>query len=152
LVSLLTRVHIRVPFEGEIISHETRFSDTIDNVKVKIDNVKSKDSVRGGPRTPIKTLTGKTPSLRPDGSISDSSLLEGPPPRSLRLARQLSASHEKSPSRASSSRLRLRRGSRHAARPRDTNVFTTTRGEPIHHAMQAHQLAAGVRSWPRQKP
>jgi hypothetical protein len=30
------------PFDGEIISHETRFSDTIDNMKAKIDNVKAK--------------------------------------------------------------------------------------------------------------
>jgi hypothetical protein len=38
----LTRAQIRAPFDGEIISHETRFSDTIDNVKAKIDNVKAK--------------------------------------------------------------------------------------------------------------
>jgi multidrug resistance efflux pump len=39
---LLTRARIRAPFDGEIISHETRFFDTIDNVKANIDNVKAK--------------------------------------------------------------------------------------------------------------
>jgi hypothetical protein len=38
----LTRAQIRPPFDDEIIPHETRFSDTIDNVKAKIDNVKAK--------------------------------------------------------------------------------------------------------------
>jgi hypothetical protein len=41
-MSILTRAWIRAPFDDEIISHETRFSDTIDNVKAKIDNVKAK--------------------------------------------------------------------------------------------------------------
>jgi hypothetical protein len=36
------RAQIRAPFDGEIISHETRFFNTIDNVKAKIDNVKAK--------------------------------------------------------------------------------------------------------------
>jgi hypothetical protein len=38
----MTRARIRAPFDGEIISHKTRFSDTIDNVNAKIDNVKAK--------------------------------------------------------------------------------------------------------------
>jgi hypothetical protein len=38
----VTRAQIRVPFDGDIISHKTRFSDTIDNVKAKIDNMKAK--------------------------------------------------------------------------------------------------------------
>jgi multidrug resistance efflux pump len=38
----LTRAHIRAPFDGKIISHETRFPDTIDSVKAKIDNMKAK--------------------------------------------------------------------------------------------------------------
>jgi hypothetical protein len=36
------RAQIRATFDGETISHETRFSNTIDNVKAKIDNVKAK--------------------------------------------------------------------------------------------------------------
>jgi multidrug resistance efflux pump len=39
---LLTRAHIRAPFDGEIISLEVKSPDTIDNVKAKIDNVKAK--------------------------------------------------------------------------------------------------------------
>jgi ribosomal protein S6E (S10) len=37
---VLTRAQIRVPFDGEIISHEMESSDTIDNVKVKIQDGK----------------------------------------------------------------------------------------------------------------
>jgi hypothetical protein len=32
----LTRAQIRAPFDGEIITHEMESSDTIDNVKAKI--------------------------------------------------------------------------------------------------------------------
>jgi multidrug resistance efflux pump len=39
---LLTRAQIRAPFDGEIISLEVKSSDTIDNVKAKIDSVKAK--------------------------------------------------------------------------------------------------------------
>jgi multidrug resistance efflux pump len=39
---LLTRAQIRAPFDGEIISLEMEQSDTTDNVKAKIDNVKAK--------------------------------------------------------------------------------------------------------------
>jgi hypothetical protein len=39
---LLTRAQIRAPFHGEIISLEMESSDTINNVKAKIDNVKAK--------------------------------------------------------------------------------------------------------------
>jgi tRNA threonylcarbamoyladenosine modification (KEOPS) complex Pcc1 subunit len=38
----LTRSQIRVPFDGEIISLEVKSSDTIDNVKAKINSVKAK--------------------------------------------------------------------------------------------------------------
>jgi hypothetical protein len=59
--------------------------------------------------------------LVPDqlGASPTSSLLDEPPPSSLRLARQVSASHDKPLVRTSSSQLRVRRGPRHAARPRD---------------------------------
>jgi hypothetical protein len=40
--SLVTRAHIRAPFDGKIISLNTRLLNTIDNVKAKIDNVKAK--------------------------------------------------------------------------------------------------------------
>jgi hypothetical protein len=76
---LLTRAQIRAPFDDTIISHKTRFSDTIDNVKAKIGNVKAKDSGRGGPRTPVKTLTGKTSCSRPVGSTSDQFPTRGTP-------------------------------------------------------------------------
>jgi multidrug resistance efflux pump len=39
---LLTRVRIRAPFDGEIISLEVKSFDTIDNVKTIIDSVKAK--------------------------------------------------------------------------------------------------------------
>jgi hypothetical protein len=39
---LLTRAQIRAPFDGEIISLEMESSDTTDNVKAKINNVKAK--------------------------------------------------------------------------------------------------------------
>jgi hypothetical protein len=75
---------------------------------------------------------------------------EESPPRmtSIHLARQASTSHDKPPPHASCSRLGLRYGSRHAVRPRDTNVFTATRGGPIPRAMQVYQLAARASSWP----
>jgi hypothetical protein len=38
----LTRARIRAPFDGEIISPNARHSNTIDNVKAKIYNVKAK--------------------------------------------------------------------------------------------------------------
>jgi hypothetical protein len=37
----VTRVQSRVPFDGEIISLKVKSSDTIDNVKAKIDCVKA---------------------------------------------------------------------------------------------------------------
>jgi hypothetical protein len=39
---MVTRAQIRAPFDGDIISHRTEPSDTIDNVKAKNDNVKAK--------------------------------------------------------------------------------------------------------------
>jgi hypothetical protein len=91
----MTRAQIRAPFDGEIISHETRFSDTIDNVKAKIDNVKAKtqDEEDRGPlsrpslaRRPVPDQLGAPPT---------SSLLEGP-------LREVFASHDKSPPRTTS--------------------------------------------------
>jgi multidrug resistance efflux pump len=42
IMQRLTRAQIRAPFDGEIISLEVKFYDTIDNVKAKIDSVKAK--------------------------------------------------------------------------------------------------------------
>jgi hypothetical protein len=36
------RARIRAPFDGEMISLNTRHSYTVDNVEAKIDNVKAK--------------------------------------------------------------------------------------------------------------
>jgi hypothetical protein len=36
------RARIRTPFDGEMISINSRYSNTIDNVKAKIDSVKAK--------------------------------------------------------------------------------------------------------------
>jgi hypothetical protein len=58
-----------------------------------------KDLGQGGERTLVKTLTDKTSSLRPVGCISDQFPTRGkasPRTTSLRLARHVSASHDKS--------------------------------------------------------
>jgi hypothetical protein len=34
-LTVLTRAQIRAPLDCDIMSHETRFSDTVDNVKAK---------------------------------------------------------------------------------------------------------------------
>jgi hypothetical protein len=102
-MKLVTRVQIRVPFDGKMISHETRFSDTIDNVKAKIDNVKVKiDNVKAKTRDEeedpcqdphwqdVMFPTSWTSDQFPiGGTPSDKS-----PPRTtgLRLARQAPAS------------------------------------------------------------
>jgi hypothetical protein len=39
---LLTRAQIRAPLDSEVISLKVKSSDTIDNVKAKIDSVKAK--------------------------------------------------------------------------------------------------------------
>jgi hypothetical protein len=100
----VTRAQIRAPFDSKIIPpQKTRLSDTIDSVKVKIDNVKAKtDSVKAktqgeqdpGPRS--RSSVARRPVPAQLGASLTSSLLEGTPPRSLRLARQVSTSHDKS--------------------------------------------------------
>jgi hypothetical protein len=55
-----------------------------------------KDSGKGGEKTLVKTHTGKTSSLWPVGCISDQFPTRGPLTRSLHLAREVSASHDKS--------------------------------------------------------
>jgi hypothetical protein len=87
-IFLLTRAQIRTPFNGKIISFEMESSDTIDNVKAKIQE-------EGGLKTLVKTITGKTSCSL--GASLTSSLLEEPLPTNLCLARQAARSHEQSP-------------------------------------------------------
>jgi hypothetical protein len=103
-MKLVKRVQIRVPFDGKMISHETRFSDTIDNVKAKIDNVKVK----------IDNVKAKTQDEEDRRSLSRPSLARHPVPDQLDLRpvpywrdplRQVSASHDMSPPRTTSLRL-----------------------------------------------
>jgi hypothetical protein len=100
------------------------------------------DSRRGGLRTHVKTITGKTSCSRPVGSISNQfptrwtpSEQSPPSTTSLRLTRQAARSHEQFPT--SSEAWSTTRG----ATP-GWNVFTATRGGPIPRAMQAQQLVA----------
>jgi hypothetical protein len=53
----------------------------------------------------VKTHTGKTSSLRPVGCISDQFPTKGIPTTSLRLAQEVSATHDKSPPHTTSLRL-----------------------------------------------
>jgi hypothetical protein len=93
----MTRAQIRAPFDGEIISPKTWLSDTIDNVKSKINNVKAKTQDEEDPGPQSRPSLARRPVLDQLGASMTSSLPEGPPPTSLRLARQVSASHDKSP-------------------------------------------------------
>jgi hypothetical protein len=77
----LTRAHIRVPFDGEINS-----------LKVESCQREGQDSRRGGPRTPVKIITGKTSCFRLVGNFSDKFPTRGS------LAWQPAHSHEHSPS------------------------------------------------------
>jgi hypothetical protein len=123
------------PFDGEKISLTTSKSNTIDNMKTKIDNVKAKirDEVDWGPwsrptlaRRHDSDQLAASPTSSPQGGSPDKSL---PRTTSLHLARQVSASHDKSPPRTSSPRLRLVCGPWHATRAWGTNTSTVTRGE-----------------------
>jgi hypothetical protein len=90
-------------FNDEKISLITRKSNTIDNVKAKIDNVKAK----------IRDEEDRGPQSRPTlARRHDSDQLATSPTNSLQegLPRQVSVSHDKSPPRTSSLRLRLVRG------------------------------------------
>jgi hypothetical protein len=93
-------VRIRAPFDVEIVSPETtRRSNKIDNVKAKIDNVKAKiDNVK----TKIQDKEEKEPLSRPTPARCPvfgwlaATPTSFPLEESLRLARQVSASHDKS--------------------------------------------------------
>jgi hypothetical protein len=89
-----------------------------------------------------KTNTGKTSGLWPVGCISDQFPTRGIPTTSLRLARQVSASHDKSLPRMTTLRLRLVHGPWRAARAQDASTTADARGGTIPHVMQVQQLAA----------
>jgi hypothetical protein len=92
---LLTKAWIRAPFDGEEISLITRQSNTIDNVKAKISNVKAKirDEEDWGPRS-IPTLARRHDSDQL-AAFPTSSPQGGSP-------RRVSASPDKSPARTTS--------------------------------------------------
>jgi hypothetical protein len=99
-----------------------RHSNTIDNVKAKIDNVKSKiqDKEEKGPwsrpslaRRPVFSQLAASPTSFPLKEPLSTSHDKSPPrTRSLRLAREVSASHEKS-----GPDWYVGRGARHGHRP-----------------------------------
>jgi hypothetical protein len=131
------RARIKAPFDGKIIPLKTtkplpsRWSllfagKQLGNGHTLADCNIQKEStlhpvlcLREGMQIFVKTLTGKTPSLWPVGCISDQFPTRG---TRLRLARQVSASHGKSPPRMTSLhfarqvRLRLVRGPRRTER------------------------------------
>jgi hypothetical protein len=80
-----------------------------------------KDSGQGGERTLVKTHTGKMSSLRPVGCVSDQLPTRGTPTRSLCLAREVSASRDKSLPRTRSFRLAREVRPRLARGPRRTS-------------------------------
>jgi hypothetical protein len=90
-------------------------------------------------------------------------LLEGPPPSSLRLARQVFSLHDKSSPRTASLRLARQAAHSHELFPSPTEAWAMTRGAAprckrllrdtwglIPRTMQTHQLAAGASIWPRE--
>jgi septal ring factor EnvC (AmiA/AmiB activator) len=112
---MLSRARNRAPFNGKIISPKTtRWSNKIDNVKAKIDNVKAKidnmkakiDNVQAkidNVKEKIQDKEEKEPWSRPTlarrlgfGQLA-ASPTSFPLEESLRLARQVSALHEKFP-------------------------------------------------------
>jgi hypothetical protein len=85
---------IRAPFDGEIISPKHKTIQHHWQCEGQEWQRQGKDSGQGGVRTLVKTHTGKTSSLPPVGCISDQLPTRGTPTTSLRLARQVSASHD----------------------------------------------------------
>jgi hypothetical protein len=83
-----------------------------------------KDSGQRGEKILVKTHTGKTSSLWPVGCISDQFPTRGTPRTSLRLARQVSASHDKSRPREVSAS--------HEKSGPDWYVGSDARHEPCH--------------------
>jgi hypothetical protein len=82
-------------------------------------------------RVLVKTHTGKTFGLQPVGCISDQFPTRGIPMTSLRLARQVSTSHNHPPAPTGT-----------WAMARGASTTTDARGGTIPHVMQVQQLAA----------
>jgi hypothetical protein len=90
----------------------------------------------GCPARPCRATKSNTPLVSGQLTTSPtSSLQEGSP-------QQVSASHEKSPPRTTSPRLRLVRGPGHTTRAQGMSTTTDACGEIVPHAMQVQQLAA----------
>jgi hypothetical protein len=85
----------------------------------------------------VKTHTGKTSSLWPVGCISDQFPTKGTPTTSLRLARQVCASHDKSPPRTTSPVLTGVWAQTHG-----TSIATDACGGTNLYVMRVQQLAA----------
>jgi hypothetical protein len=103
LSTSVMRARIKAPFDGEIISPKTtRQSNTIVNVKGKIDNIKAKIQDKEEKGSWSRPTLARRPVFGQLAASPASSPLEDPrdkyPPRmiSLLLAREVSASHDKS--------------------------------------------------------
>jgi hypothetical protein len=101
----VTRARIRAPFNGEKIFLRHKVTQHHWQCEGQDWQCQGQDSGWRRLRTLVKTHTGKTSSLRPVGCIFDQFPTKGIPTTSLRLARQVFASHEKSPPCTRSLRL-----------------------------------------------
>jgi hypothetical protein len=107
----------------------------IDNVKAKINNIKAKIHDKEEKRHCSRPTLARRPVFGQMAASPTSSPRVGSP-------RQVSASHDKSPPRTTTRRLRLVRGPWRVARARGASTTTDARGGTVPHAMQGRQLAA----------
>jgi hypothetical protein len=129
---LLTRARIRPPpLDGEIISPKiARHSNTIDNVKAKINNVKAQIQAKEEKGPWSRSTLARRPVFGQLAASLTSSPLAGPP-------RQVSTSHYKSPPRT-----RSPAPAGPWAKTHSTSATTDARGGTVPHAKQVQQLAA----------
>jgi hypothetical protein len=92
----LTRARIRTPLTARLSPWNDKIFQHHWQCEGQDRQRQGKDSGQGGEKTLVKTHTSKMFSLWPVGSISDQFPTRGTPTTSLRLARQVSASHDKS--------------------------------------------------------